>query len=192
MSINQQTRILSIDTKTNKKKEVKMRHKRLKLSVILLLGFGLTGVKAQTMYVKESNGTQTTYALSNIQKLSFSTGNLTVAKKDMSTGVYALSDLRYLNFSDNTTSLDKPLSVENRMLSVYPNPASDLLYIDLTGTVQERGKLSIINIEGKTVLIRQVNDKEVISLDISHLPKGIYLCHYTDFTEVRTIKIIKQ
>lgn len=55
-----------------------MRHKRLKLSAVLLLGLGLTGLQAQTMYVKESSGTQTAYTLSNIQKMSFSSGNLTV------------------------------------------------------------------------------------------------------------------
>ena len=33
-----------------------MRHKRLKLSAVLLLGLGLTGLQAQTMYVKESSG----------------------------------------------------------------------------------------------------------------------------------------
>ena len=33
-----------------------MRQKRLKLSAVLLLGLGLTGLQAQTMYVKESSG----------------------------------------------------------------------------------------------------------------------------------------
>src|SRR5690554_3777641 len=33
-----------------------MRHKRLKLSAVLLLGLGLTGLQAQTMYVKGSSG----------------------------------------------------------------------------------------------------------------------------------------
>ncbi len=30
-----------------------MKHKRLKLSALLLLGLGLTGLQAQTMYVKK-------------------------------------------------------------------------------------------------------------------------------------------
>ena len=43
-----------------------MRHKRLKLSALLLLVIGLTGLQAQTMYVKENNGTQTTEQLNLI------------------------------------------------------------------------------------------------------------------------------
>jgi uncharacterized protein (TIGR02145 family) len=88
-----------------------MRHKRLKLSAVLLLGLELTGLQAQIMYVKESSGTQTAYTLSNIQKMSFSSGNLTVTKTDNSSWVFALSDLRYLNFSDITTDLQEDSSV---------------------------------------------------------------------------------
>ena len=169
-----------------------MRHKRLKFSAVLLLGLGLTGLQAQTMYVKESSGTQTAYTLSNIQKMSFSSGNLTVTKTDNSSGVFALSDLRYLNFSNITADLQEDLSVKSQQLKVYPNPAGDILNIDLTGMSEAEGTLSILNFEGKTVLSRQVNNEGVLSLDISSLPTGIYLCRYSNATEIKTVKIIKQ
>src|SRR5690554_408276 len=129
-----------------------MRHKKLRLIAVFCLGIGLAGLQAQTMYVKESNGTQTAYALSNIRKMSFSSGSLTVTKKDNSSGVYALSDLRFLNFTDTSTGLEKP--AKNEMLSVYPNPVSNVLNIHLPG---QKGTLSIFNFEGKTVLSQQVN-----------------------------------
>ena len=170
-----------------------MRHKRLKLSAVLLLGLGLTGLQAQTMYVKESSGTQTAYTLSNIQKMSFSSGNLTVTKTDNSSGVFALSDLRYLNFSDITTDLQEDyLSVQSTNLSVYPNPVGDILNINLTGKSETEGTLSILNFEGKTLVTRKVSNEGVLSLDISHLPTGIYLCRYSNATEIKTVKIIKQ
>ena len=170
-----------------------MRHKRLKLSAVLLLGLGLTGLQAQTMYVKESSGTQTAYTLSNIQKMSFSSGNLTVTKTDNSSGVFALSDLRYLNFSDITTDLQEDyLSVQSTNLSVYPNPVGDILNINLTGKSETEGTLSILNFEGKTLVTRKVSNEGVLSLDISHLPTGIYLCRYINATEIKTVKIIKQ
>ena len=169
-----------------------MRHKRLKLSAVLLLGLGLTGLQAQTMYVKESSGTQTAYALSNIQKMSFSSGNLTVTKTDNSSGIYALSDLRYLNFSDVSTGLQKDLSVQSQLLKVYPNPVGDILNIGLIGMSETEGTLSILNFEGKTLVTRKVSNQGVLSLDISHLPTGIYLCRYSNATEIKTVKIIKQ
>jgi len=146
---------------------------------------------AQTMYVKENNGTQTAYALSNIQKMSFSSGNLTVTKTDNTNGVYALNNLRYFYFTDLSTKIEEPLSFQKQMLSVYPNPVTNVLNIDLAGTAQVEGTLIIFNFEGKAVLNRQVSHAGVLSLNIGHLPKGLYLCRYANMTETRTVKIIK-
>lgn len=173
-------------------KGLRMQHKKLKFSVVLLLGLGLTELHAQTMYVKEISGAQTAYTLSNMRKISFSSGNLTVTKTDNISNVYALGALRYLNFSDNTTIFNEPLSIQSQKLKVYPNPVSDILNIDLTGMVETIGILSILSFEGKTLVSQQVNNKDVISLDISHLPAGIYLCRYSNATEIKIVKIIKQ
>jgi hypothetical protein len=178
-----------------KLKELKVESKKLKVlgvATLLTFAFSLSTVTAQTMYVRESSGTQNAYTLSNIQKMSFSSGNLTVTKTDNSSGVYALSDLRYLNFSDISTDLQEDLSVQNQLLKVYPNPVGDILNIDLTGISETEGKLSILNFEGKPVLSRQVNNEGVLSLDLSSLPTGIYLCRYSNAAEIKTVKIIKQ
>ncbi len=169
-----------------------MRHKRLKLSAVLLFGLGLTALQAQTMYVKENNGTQTAYVLSDVMKMSFFSGNLTVAKTDNTNSVYDLNNLRFLNFTDFSTKIEEPLSLKKQLLSVYPNPVTNVLNIDLTGIALQEGTLSILNFEGKTVLTRQVSHKGVLSLDIGHLSKGLYLCRYANVSETRTVKIIKK
>ncbi|HPM13775.1 MAG TPA: T9SS type A sorting domain-containing protein [Bacteroidales bacterium] len=87
-----------------------MQHKRLKLSAVLLFGIGLVGLQAQTMYVNESNGTQTAYTLKSVQKMRFSSGNLTVTKTDNSSNEYALNDLRYLNFSNISIDTEYPIA----------------------------------------------------------------------------------
>lgn len=168
-----------------------MRYKRLILSAVLLLGLGLTGLQAQTMYVKESSGTQTAYTLRSVQKMTFSSGNVTVQKKDNSTAVYALSDLRYLNFQDLITGLEQPVQQGAFNLIIYPNPVADVLNIDLTG-VTTGGTISILTLEGK-VLQEQKNDGvNTITLNLSQLPQGIYLCRYASTTEIKIVKIIKQ
>ncbi len=171
-----------------------MKYKKLNLIAILLLGFGQIGLQAQTMHVSQNDGTLDSYALSNIYKMSFSSGNLIVTETDNSSSIYALSDLRYLNFSEIVASVDESIAVQSQMLSAYPNPTSDILNIDLTGLAHEKGNLSILNFEGKTFVSRQVInlDPLELSLDLSHLPKGIYICQYSSATEVKTVKIIKQ
>src|SRR5690554_6533593 len=116
-----------------------MRLKRLKIGAMLLFGLGHLGLQAQTMNGKESSETLTTYTLSSIQKISFSSGNLTVTQTNNGSRVYALSDLRCLYYSDITTKPHELLSVHNQMLSVYPNPVSNTLNIVLTGFAQGEG-----------------------------------------------------
>ena len=103
--------------------------------------------------------------------------------------MFALSDLRYLNFSNITTDLQEDLSVKSQQLKVYPNPVGDILNINLTGKSETEGTLSILNFEGKTLVTRKVSNEGVLSLDISHLPTGIYLCRYSNATEIKTVEL---
>jgi len=169
-----------------------MRNKKLKISAILLFGIGLTGLQAQTMYVKQSSGTQTAYTLSSVRKMTFSLGNVTVQKTDNSTGVYALSGLQYLNFTDLTTSIaNLPIQLGNTNIITYPNPVTDVLNIDLTGVASE-GTISILSLDGKVLQVQKTSGTGIVTLNLSQLPQGIYLCCYTNETEIKTVKIIKQ
>ncbi len=169
-----------------------MRHKRLNLSAILVLGLGLTGLQAQTMYVKQSNGTQTAYALSNVRKMTFSSGNVTVQKTDNTTGVYALSGLRYLSFQDFTTGISEPQMPAGNTLLTYPNPVVDMLYIDLTGIKNGEGRISILNLEGKVMQTQKTSGMGMVTFNLSQLARGIYLCRYANMAETKTVKIIKK
>jgi len=169
-----------------------MEHKLFKLSTIILFSIGLSGLNAQTMYVKESNGTQTAYALNDIQKMSFSSGNLTVTKTDKSSGVYALSNLKYLNFSDITISLDKPLSIQSQILSAYPNPVSNILTIVLPKVAYEGGEMRILSLSGKVLKTKKITNSATIKVDLSDLAQGVYFCNYNNGVEFKTVKIIKQ
>ena len=169
-----------------------MRHNRLQICVLILFGLGLTGIQAQTIYVKQSNGTQTAYAYSNLRKMTFAPGNVTVQKTDNTTVVYALSSIKYLSFYDFTTDINETQMPAVKTLLTYPNPASDILNIDLTGTKNGEGRISILNIEGKVMQTQKTSGMDMVTLNISQLPQGIYLCRYISGTETKTVKIVKK
>ena len=81
-----------------------MRHKRLKLIVAFLFFLGLKGLQAQNMNVKSKSGTQTTYDLNNIKKMSFSLGNITISKTTGDPDIYALSGIRNINFDTSSVA----------------------------------------------------------------------------------------
>lgn len=178
----------------HKQKKLKVESKKLKvLGVIALLtfAFSISTVSAQTMYVKESSGTQTAYTLSNVRKMTFSGGNATVQKTDNTTGIYAMSGLRYLSFKDYTTSIEDPILVGHAHFSAYPNPVNDVLNIDLTG-VATGGTISILTYEGKLLQEQKTDGANTVTLNLSQLSQGIYLCRYVSTVEIKTVKIIKQ
>ena len=170
-----------------------MRHKRLKFSAVLLLGLGLTGLKAQTMYVKENSGTQTPYTLSDVQTMTFSEGNAIIQKTDNTTNYYYyLSELRYLNFIDLTVGIPEQLiPLGHSQFIAYPNPVNDVLNIDLKGG-ESQGKISILSLEGKLLKAQKTDGSNTVTLNLSQLPQGIYLCQFTSTAEIKAVKIIKQ
>lgn len=64
-----------------------MKHKQFKMSIVLILGLGLTAVqpKAQNMNIKVTSGISTAFVINETQKLTFNEGNLVVTKKDGAT-----------------------------------------------------------------------------------------------------------
>ncbi len=73
-------------------------------------------------------------------------------------------------------------------LTVFPNPATGM--ITLNGITRE-GYISIINADGKKVLIQKVKNQSE-KVNISALEKGIYIFKYFNAEQVFEQKIIKQ
>ncbi len=86
---------------------------------------------------------------------------------------------------DNMLTLTDDLTEK---IEVYPNPVSDMLYIN-TGEF-EANHYYITDISGRTVTHENISNS-VTSLDISELRKGIYLLKVTDGNEYAIFKILK-
>ena len=86
-----------------------MRHKRLKLSAILLFGLGLTLVQAQYLNVKTKSGTLTVFPNNSIIKLTFSSGNIIVNKTIGRSNIYALNDIQNIQFTNSINLSITPL-----------------------------------------------------------------------------------
>ena len=76
------------------------------------------------------------------------------------------------------------------MLTVYPNPANNLLNIILPSD-KLGGELQVFGIDGKTLISHKITDSQT-ALDLNTLPQGIYLCRYVYGTYTETVKVVKQ
>ena len=69
-------------------------------------------------------------------------------------------------------------------ISIYPNPSSDMVYIDGNYT---QLKVVMYDILGKQVMNKAITN----SIDISHLEKGVYMLQLSDGVKLITQRILK-
>ena len=159
---------------------------KLKPFILFFFGLAFMSIKAQTMYVRPIIGAQTAYSVAIIQKLTFSGGNLVVTNSTGGNVTFALSDNRYLNFTDLTLGTTTQELIKNSFY-VYPNPVTNVLNITNQDPNQTISHLEIISLEGRVVIAQNTPQVAVASL-----PQGIYFCRITSNNQTQTIKFLKQ
>ena len=95
----------------------------------------------------------------------------------------------YSNNCNNACSTIGVEEYESTDFSIYPNPTSSQLFIDVSTPLNNNFKAEIIDISGRTVKsINQVN----YSIDVADIPKGIYFLKLTTDEGILTKKFVKE
>ncbi|MHB9143538.1 MAG: T9SS type A sorting domain-containing protein [Paludibacter sp.] len=172
-----------------------MKTKKIGGIIVFLFAFGVTGLYAQTsLNVNEKSGTRTSFVLNDLNKLVFSSGNMTVIKKDLNSSVFSLMNVRYLNFTD-ITSLDEIANSENRNMYLYPNPVVSQLQIRFETMTEENVQVHIMDMQGRMIYLRNLTSHSGInylSIPCESMQNGIYLCRLQKGNKIEINKFIKQ
>ena len=146
---------------------------------------------AQTMFVRPITGSQTTYPVADIQKLTFDNGNMLVTSNTGASGSFALSGLRYVSFTDFNLGTTSPELATNKFYA-YPNPASHILNISGSNAMLSVSQIEILSLEGRLLMQQKPAIESTPQVDISALPQGMYLCKITNGNQQETLKFLKQ
>ena len=171
-----------------------MKPKKGKCLFILLLAIVLNGLEAQsTLNVKEKSGKKTTFVLSDITKLIFSGGNMTINRKDGNNSGYSIINVRNLNFV-TITSNDEVKVIGTSNMLLYPNPVEDRLQLRYESVTAEDIYIQIIDTQGKVKYQQNLrsqpgNNNTLISVE--YFQKGIYLCRFQQGNNINIQKFIK-
>jgi hypothetical protein len=89
---------------------------------------------------------------------------------------------------------NKPLSIANLAeLEVFPNPASNLLNVNIPLLGSSDGLLSLLDYTGRTVIAQPINANEMsVEWDVSSLPKGLYMVQLRNQGNIKVKRIIIQ
>ncbi|MDP4711789.1 MAG: T9SS type A sorting domain-containing protein [Saprospiraceae bacterium] len=78
-------------------------------------------------------------------------------------------------------------------IQVYPNPASEILNVVVPTTVSGVSQISILDLSGKRWLSQSITDgSSTLQINVSNLPKGIYLLRHENQEQVTLQRVIIQ
>ena len=162
-----------------------MRHKKLKLSAVFLLGLGLTGLQAQTT-VPATGG----HASGSGGTVNYSVGQVVyTTNTGGSNGTVAHGVQQPFEISV-VTGLVEAKGI-NLSVSAYPNPTTDFLNLKVENYDNTNLSYKLFDISGKLLETKKITGNET-SIVMSNLVLATYFVKVTEENkEIITFKIIK-
>ncbi|PHS09717.1 MAG: serine protease [Kordia sp.] len=109
-----------------------------------------------------------------------------------SASIYATPN-NELGYGIPNLELARSLSVNelelNEVISIYPNPATDNVKVNLPKSMQ-KASVTVFNVLGKKIITQEINATEK-TIKVSHLNRGIYLLKFTNGNMSQTLKLVK-
>lgn len=100
----------------------------------------------------------------------------------------------YLSIGQDTVVSANPLFASNTSLELYPNPANDLISLDLSN-LSGPAQITVTNANGQEVIkedIQITNSNLIKDVEISALPEGVYIVRVISGDNVFTNKLVKE
>ena len=161
-----------------------MRHKRLKLSAVLLLGLGLTGLQAQTS-VNATGGD----ASGSGGSVSYSVGQVVYTTHAGTSGSVAEGVQQPYEISV-VTGLEEAQSI-NLSVSAYPNPTTDYLTLSIGEFDISNLSYQLYDMNGKLLQNAKITGNQTSIVMSNLVPANYFVKVIQGNKEVKTFKIIK-
>ncbi|MBZ0241866.1 MAG: T9SS type A sorting domain-containing protein [Bacteroidales bacterium] len=161
-----------------------MRHKRLKMCAILLLGLGLTGLQAQ----ENMNATGGNAAGSG-GSASYSVGQVVYTTNTGTTGSVAQGVQQAFEIS--VVGIEEANGIQ-LSVAAYPNPSTDYLTLEVKDFEPSTLSFQLFDMQGKLLQSQQLTNSQT-RIVMSELVPAIYFVKVIEGDrEVKTFKIVKR
>ena len=132
------------------------------------------------------------------------TQTLEIDGSEVGTGIYNYS---VIVTDDNTCSNSDTIEITvesgsgiddfafKTLIKLYPNPTTGIINIVIEGYREQNLTIEVLNITGKLVYSKQLENMKVImmeKIDLSDQPKGIYILKLHNYKTVKVRKVLIQ
>ncbi len=89
------------------------------------------------------------------------------------------------------TGTNTPEITQNGLLKIYPNPVTDFVTVSVLGNVDKQSVINVVDVNGRVVMTsKMINNLQRV--DVSSLPKGVYMLQVNTATGKLSSKFVKQ
>jgi hypothetical protein len=161
-----------------------MKYKKLKLSALLLLGLGLTGLQAQTSVNATGDNASGSGGSAN-----YSVGQVVYTTNTGTSGSVAQGIQQPYEISV-VTGLEEAEGI-NLSVSAYPNPTTDYITLSIDKFDISNLSYQLYDMQGKLLQNEKITGNQTIII-MSNLVTATYFVKIIqNYKEVKTFKIIK-
>ena len=161
-----------------------MRFKKLKISVLFLLGLGLTGLQAQ-----ESINATGGNASGSGGSASYSVGQVVYTTNTGTNGL-AVQGVQQPYEISIATAIERAKDI-NLLVTAYPNPTNDFLTLDVTNFELSNLHFQLYDVNGKLLQNERITGSQTNIAMRRFVPATYYVKVIQNNKEVKTFKIIK-
>ncbi len=136
-------------------------------------------VAQPSMYVHETNSTQTVFPLDSIRKLTFPAGVMQVHRNAGDTVSFSFANIRYVDFNGLTTQVESNGNTPTIGLQLYCNSNCEELHVVWNTNNSTNAIVEILDIEGRVVVSQFVGDLSLrgpVSVSLLGFSPGVYFC----------------
>ena len=193
----------------------------MKTRLLIILCFGILNINAQTTYDLNwftgiGSNVDLTIDIGDTVKWTWTSSNHTVTSLPGSVETFDSGQLMpsgstysytftleganpyYCDFHgassmSGTITVQNSLGLENEPFNTFkffPNPSNSLINLIFPQYIIE-GNVSVIDISGKKLISKSLNDKKNLELDVSNLFQGIYFIKVKSGTDSETKQFVK-
>jgi hypothetical protein len=147
------------------------------LAAGLLLG---TMSFAQSIHFNYTDGTNASYNLEDVRKITFDADVMNLHLLDGSTYAWNVSTIGHHEYDETSLNLNEWISAANAWeVSVYPNPTNTDLHVRFNLPKEDEISIALDDMQGKLILERNMGNKisgeHQETLDLKDLPQGTYV-----------------
>jgi hypothetical protein len=164
------------------------------ISAVILI---CSSVGAQNIYFDYSDGTNSTYSIEEIRKITFTNDVMNLHLYDGTTYSWDVNLIDQYQYELSPLQIDAILKEVNSMeVNVHPNPADDNLQVSFTNIDTKCLCLSIFDLQGRILFEENCNSfdlgKTNYTIELSTFQSGQYFVRLTGQNTSITKKFIKK